>query len=91
MVLIILAYILALPFLAVWAAVRLIKYLRLLKQSVSPALRCGNCRRPVALVGMWACQCGYTYMGHLMRPCPICRRVPKVARCYHCNVTTRLR
>jgi hypothetical protein len=89
-VLIIMAYILALPFLAVWAVGRLIKYLRRLKSSVSPALNCDNCHRPIALVGMWACQCGFTYTGHLMRPCPICYRVPKVARCYHCNVTTKL-
>jgi hypothetical protein len=89
-ILVILAYILALPFLAVWGVVRLVKYIRLLKRSVAPAISCGNCHKQIALVGMWACQCGFTYTGHLMRPCPICHRVPKVARCYHCNVTTKL-
>jgi hypothetical protein len=90
MVLISLAYILALPLLAVWGIVRLVKYVHVLKRSVASAVSCGNCHRAVALVGMWACQCGFTYTGHLMRPCPICHRVPKVARCYHCNATTKL-
>ena len=90
MILILLAYILALPFLAVWAVIRLVKYIGLLKRSVAPALDCNNCHRPIALVGMWACQCGFTYTGHLLRPCPICHRVPRVVRCHRCNVTTKV-
>ena len=89
-VLVLLAYVLALPLLALWGIFQLIRYLRLLRQSVSTSLRCGNCHRQIDLVGMWACQCGYTYTGHLMKPCPICHRVPKIARCYHCTVTTKL-
>jgi hypothetical protein len=89
--LVVAAYILALPFLAVWGAIRLVKYFHLLKAAIAPAVTCGNCHRPIALVGMWACQCGFTYTGHLMRPCPICHRVPRVARCYHCNATAKLR
>ena len=84
------AYILALPFLLVWGVIKGFRYVRTLSNAVSPAVNCSNCHHPVSLVGLWRCGCGFTYRGHLMHPCPICHRVPKVVRCYRCNVTTRL-
>jgi hypothetical protein len=84
------AYILALPLLAIWAMVRAFKYFRTLRRAIATSIVCIGCKRPVLLVGMWRCECGFTYQGHLMRPCPICHRVPKVARCFHCGITTQL-
>ncbi len=86
----VLAYILASPFLLIWGLARLVRYVRVLCQAVRPALVCVHCRQQTPLVGMWQCQCGFTYPGHLLHPCPICHRVPKVARCMHCGVTTKL-
>jgi hypothetical protein len=86
----VLAYVLALPFLLVWAVIRLVRYVRVLCRAVTPALTCGHCRQETPLVGIWQCQCGYTYPGHLLCLCPICHRVPRVARCIHCGVTTKL-
>ena len=84
------AYILSLPFLGIWAVIKLSRYVRILRRSISPSLICSTCHHPVALVGMWECQCGFTYRGHLLRPCPICHRVPRIVRCFHCHVTTKL-
>jgi hypothetical protein len=84
------AYILALPFLIIWGLVRLDRYVRVLVLSVSPSIRCISCHSEVVLLGIWRCQCGFTYQGHLMRPCPVCNRVPRVVRCLRCSVTTKL-
>jgi hypothetical protein len=89
-VLIVAAYVLASPLLAVWAGLRIMRYVRVLRRAVAPALACVNCRRPVYLVGLWQCSCGFAFGGHLMRPCPICGRVPRVVRCPRCRVTTQL-
>ena len=88
--LIVLAYILASPLLLIWGLVRLMRYARVLCLAVSPAFVCDHCRRQTPLVAMWQCQCGYTYPGHLLHPCPICHRVPRVVRCIHCGVTRKL-
>jgi len=84
------AYILALPFLAFGAAKASLRYLHTLKRAITTSLVCSNCEQSVPLVGMWRCECGFTYKGHLMRPCPICHRVPKVARCFNCGITMQL-
>ena len=57
--------------------------------AVSPALMCA-CGEEVSLLGEWRCRCGYTYQGHLMRTCPVCLSMPRVARCYACGLTTKL-
>jgi len=85
-----LAYLFSLPFLCVWAIIRAVKYTRVLRLSVSPAVLCSNCHQPAPLVGIWRCQCGFTYRGHLLRPCPICGRVPRVVRCTNCGITIQL-
>jgi hypothetical protein len=84
------AYMLALPFLIIWGMIRIARYVRLLTLSVSPSIACIGCRSEVALLGIWRCRCGFTYKGHLMRPCPVCARVPRVVRCLNCSVTTQL-
>ena|SRR5438132_1558342 len=62
---------------------------RWLRVATSPALRC-SCGEIVSLLGEWRCRCGYTYQGHLMRNCPVCFSMPRVARCYRCGLTTKL-
>lgn len=84
------AYILASPFLLIWGVIKGIRYIRTLTKAVTPAIVCSNCHHPVSLVGLWRCGCGFTYRGHLLHPCSICHRVPRVVRCHRCNVTTRL-
>jgi hypothetical protein len=86
----IIAYILAMPFLLVWGIERAVRYCCLLVCSVSSAVICRGCGQEVALLGIWQCQCGFTYRGHLLRPCPVCNCVPKAARCLHCRATTLL-
>lgn len=51
---------------------------------------CRNCGSAISLVGMWRCRCGYTYKGHLLRPCPVCGSVPQMARCFQCGITEKL-
>jgi hypothetical protein len=87
---IVMTYILSSPFLLIWGMVEAFKYFRTLGRAIAPSVICRTCRNQIALVGMWQCECGFTYQGHLMRPCPICHRVPRVARCYQCNTTNLL-
>jgi hypothetical protein len=51
---------------------------------------CRNCGAAISLVGLWQCKCGYTYQGHLLRSCPVCDGVPRMARCFECGVTEEL-
>ena len=51
---------------------------------------CRNCGSVVSLVGIWRCRCGYTYRGHLLRSCPVCESLPRMARCFHCGITEEL-
>lgn len=80
---------LASPVLVVKAAWRFRKHFDFLRMASQPAIRC-RCGRPIFLVGIWKCSCTYTYRGHLMRYCPICGRMPRMARCYGCGLTTKL-
>jgi hypothetical protein len=56
----------------------------------TPAITCTICRSSISLVGMWRCRCGYTYQGHLLRACPVCQSVPRMARCFACGATEKL-
>lgn len=51
---------------------------------------CRNCGAAISLVGIWKCRCGYTYKGHLLRPCPVCDALPSMARCFQCGITEKL-
>jgi len=77
------------PILLVRAAARLRHHLYFLRIASTAAIRC-TCGRPIFLVGIWKCSCTYTYRGHLLRYCPICGRLPRMARCYGCGLTTKL-
>lgn len=63
---------------------------RFLLLAYTPRIICRNCHLPVSLVGFWRCRCGFTYSGHLLRVCPVCRTRPRMARCYACGATERL-
>jgi hypothetical protein len=56
---------------------------------MAPAIVC-ECGAAVSLVNVWKCSCGFTYRGHLLRVCPVCKTIPRVVRCYACGVTTKL-
>lgn len=58
--------------------------------SYTPQIRCHNCGGDISLVGIWRCQCRYTYRGHLLRECPVCGASPRMVRCYRCGVTRKL-
>lgn len=64
--------------------------LRFLCVAYATSFRCRVCGSTVSLVGAWRCSCGYTYRGHLLRTCPVCRSVPRMARCFRCGSTARL-
>jgi hypothetical protein len=81
--------ILASPVLVFKAAWRFRQHIHFLRIASTPAIRC-RCGRPIFLVGIWKCACTYTYRGHLLRICPICGRLPRMARCYGCGLTTKL-
>jgi hypothetical protein len=89
-ILVAVAYSLALPRLVVWYLIRLVRYVGILRLSVTSSVACAYCCQQISLVGLWRFQCGFTYAGHLLRPCPICHRLPKIVRCFHCGVTTKL-
>lgn len=86
-----LLWVLASPVLAIMALVRAVRAARLLRLAMQPAVTCRTCGRQIALLGMWRCGCGYSYQGHLLRSCPVCKTVPQVARCYRCNTTQKVR
>jgi len=81
--------ILASPILILKAVFRLRRHIHFLRIASAPAILC-RCGRPIFLVGIWKCSCTFTYRGHLMRYCPICGQIPRMARCYGCGLTTKL-
>jgi hypothetical protein len=81
--------ILASPMLVLKAALRFRRHVHFLRIASAAAIRC-RCGRAIVLVGIWKCSCTFTYRGHLLRICPICGRLPRMARCYGCGLTTKL-
>ena len=63
---------------------------RFLRIAYAPSLVCRNCGQKISLVGIWRCGCGYAYKGHVLRECPVCGSLPRMARCYGCGVTEKL-
>ena len=82
-------FVLSSPILAAQALRRAHERYRFFCLAMEPEMSC-ECGAPVSLVGYWRCSCGFTYRGHLLRVCPVCRSIPCVARCYRCGVTTKL-
>ena len=82
--------VLAGPTYAVLGAGRLTRRIRFARTAARRALACRTCGRQMLLVGFWKCACGFTYRGHLLRLCPICRTLPQVIRCEHCGATEKV-
>lgn len=82
-------WLLASPILLIRALVRIYRQSQFLATAVKPNILC-ECGEKIWLVGLWQCDCGFTYRGHLLRPCPVCGAIPLMVRCYRCGVTTKL-
>jgi hypothetical protein len=82
--------VLASPVLMVEWLVRAIRRWRFSRLSYTPRIICRNCGEAISLVGIWRCGCGYTYRGHLLRKCLVCRSLPRMVRCHQCGVTEKL-
>jgi hypothetical protein len=83
--------VLASPILFVKWLLRLQRRWRFWHMAYTTGIICTSCRSRISLTGIWSCgTCRYTYRGHLMRACPICGSLPRMARCYECGVTTKL-
>ena len=78
---------LAAPVYAVVWSVRLARRMRFARLAVERTFACRTCGRHMLLVGLWRCGCGFTYLGHLLRSCPVCGTLPQVIRCEHCGAT----
>lgn len=66
------------------------KQWRFWRLSYSASIECRNCKAKIWLVGVWRCTCAFTYRGHLMRVCPVCGSLPRMARCFACGITQKL-
>lgn len=80
-------FLLASPIIALAAMGRLLHRLQWLRLAVRPSLNCRVCGAEISLVGFWRCSCGYSYQGHLLRPCAVCGAMPRMARCFQCSAT----
>ncbi len=76
----------AFPVLFVRELIRAQRRYRYYRIARAEAVAC-ECGADIELEGLWRCRCGFTYRGHLLRPCPICGMVPRVVRCHTCTVT----
>jgi hypothetical protein len=54
-------------------------------------MQCRHCHTEIALVRGWQCGCGFTYVGSVLRLCPVCFRRPLMVRCEQCGMTWRIR
>jgi len=84
-------FFIALPTYCVVYAFRLFLMCWRARYALSTQVRCFNCRASVSLVGGWRCHCGYTYMGSVLRLCPVCGTRPAFVRCRNCGVTRKIR
>lgn len=83
-------FLLASPILLVRSCLRLVRLVKFWRTAYSTEVACVFCHSPISLLGTWRCGCGYQYEGHLLRHCPICRSLPRVARCVSCGASRLL-
>ena len=83
-------WLLATPIFCLGAAARLLRRRRFWAVSYRATLLCRTCGASISLLGLWHCRCGYTYRGHLLRACPVCSGLPRMARCFACGATELL-
>jgi hypothetical protein len=83
----ILRWLIASPILLFRAILRGFRWLDFWVMSYRHEIPCRNCGAAISLVGIWRCRCAWTYKGHLLRPCPVCGALARMARCLQCGVT----
>ena len=83
-------FFLASPVLLVRALVRGTRRVRFWHTSSITSRVCRSCGAGVSLVGLWRCQCGFTYEGHVLQLCPVCGSTPRMLCCFECGVTESL-
>jgi hypothetical protein len=83
--------IIASPMYVLVGIVRVMRSVTFMRLAGERSVPCRTCGRTILLVGFWKCGCGFTYRGHLLRFCPVCRTSPSVIRCEHCGATERVR
>jgi hypothetical protein len=83
-------WLLAAPVLLISGVLRSVRRCKFWSVAYRPSLRCPTCNAAISLVGMWECHCGYTYVGHVLRTCPVCGSLPRMVRCFSCGATAIL-
>lgn len=78
----------------IFALVGLIRLVRLLwscRYAWATAITCRHCRQSIPLVRGWRCGCGFTFVGSVLRLCPVCGTRPVMVRCQTCGMTRKIR
>jgi len=83
--------IVALPVTIVAAVLRALARVWSCRYAWSNQMRCRYCHAVITLVRAWRCGCGFTYVGSVLRVCPICGMRPRVVRCEGCGLTWKVR
>lgn len=83
--------VLASPILLIRAVVRFLRHLAFLRLSIQQTLTCPTCNGTISLLGMWKCDCGHSFQGHVLSICECCGSVPSLIRCYRCGATKTVR
>jgi hypothetical protein len=86
----IVVYILAFPTVVIVATVRFARELWRSRYALSSSISCRSCGGTIQLVRGWRCSCGFTYVGSVLRQCPVCLTRPVMVRCEHCALTWRI-
>jgi hypothetical protein len=85
-----LLWVLASPVFVVRGCLHLRRKVQYWEVAYSTSVTCRYCHERISLVGMWRCGCSYTYAGHVLRICPVCRSLPQTVRCIVCGVSRLL-
>jgi hypothetical protein len=83
--------VLAFPVVVALGLLKAIRALRSARYAWASSLTCRHCGSSIALVRAWRCSCGFTYVGSVLRQCPVCSARPVMARCDQCGMTRKIR
>ena len=83
-------FVLASPVLLMRTVYRVVRRVVFWRMQYVVGVQCRSCGQMISLVGIWRCSCGFTYRGHVLRRCPVCRMLPRMARCFECGATEKL-
>ena len=65
-------------------------YRRAIQRLFLGTQRCPNCGLVIDLVGMWACECGFNQVRHVLARCPWCKTYVDRFRCPQCEGSIRV-